>query len=169
MADQPYYRPLEPTTFFDDGRSQRPQVEGTIARGQLELDEHFYRGRINGELATTLPVEVTRELLARGQNRFNIFCSPCHDRTGSGRGMIVQRGYHQPPSYHIERLREAPVGHFFDVASNGFRLMPDYAAQVTPADRWAIVAYIRALQYSQHAPLDVVPREERDRLEGQPQ
>lgn len=167
MADQPYYRPLEPCAFFDDGRSARPQVEGTIARGQLRLDDHFYRGRVNGELATTLPMKITPELLARGQQRFNIFCSPCHDRAGTGHGMIVQRGYHKPPSYHIDRLREAPLGHFFDVATNGFRLMPDYAAQVPAEDRWAIVAYIRALQYSQHAPLDAVPASEREQLRGQ--
>jgi mono/diheme cytochrome c family protein len=168
MAEQPSYRPLQATTFFDDGRSARPQVPGTIARGQLELDDHYYRGRVDGQLATTIPLPITPELLMRGQQRFNIYCSPCHDRAGTGNGMIVQRGYHQPPSYHIPRLREAPVGHLFDVATNGYRLMPDYSAQVSVADRWAIVAYIRALQFSQYAPLDTIPREQREQLEALP-
>lgn len=166
MADQPRYEPLEASDFFDDGRSERPLVEGTIARGQLQLDDHFYRGRVKGELATTLPMKMSLELLERGQQRFNIFCAPCHDRAGTGSGMIVRRGYAKPPHFAIDRLREAPVGHFFDVMTNGYRQMPDYAAQVPPEDRWAIAAYIRALQFSQHASRDEVPAAELTRLEG---
>jgi len=167
MADQPRYKPLAQSMFFGDDRSARPLVPGTVARGYLNADERFYTGKSGGEPITTLPVPLTKELLARGQERFNIFCSPCHDRTGSGEGMVVRRGYRPPPSYHIDRLRQAPIGHFFDVISNGFGAMPDYAAQVTPADRWAIVAYIRALQLSRNAALADVPPEERHKLEGQ--
>lgn len=164
MANQPRYDPLEASDFFADGRSARPLVEGTVARGQLRLDEHFYTGKINGQLATTFPFPVTAEVLDRGQERFNIYCTPCHDRLGTGLGMVVRRGYRQPPSYHIERLRNAPVGHFFDVMTRGFGAMPDYAAQIPPRDRWAIVAYIRALQLSQSATLDDVPPQQRGTL-----
>lgn len=166
MADQPRYKPLAKSTFFGDDRSARPLEPGTVARGQLKADERFYTGKSGGVLVSSLPVPLTGELLARGQERFNIFCSPCHDRTGSGNGMVVQRGYRQPPSYHIDRLRQAPIGHFFDVITNGFGAMPDYAAQVPPADRWAIAAYIRALQLSQNATLADVPPEARQQLEG---
>jgi mono/diheme cytochrome c family protein len=166
MADQPRYRPLQQSTFFGDDRSARPLPPGTVAQGQLKADERFSTGKSGGALVTTLPVPLTRELLARGQERFNIFCSPCHDRTGNGGGMVVQRGYRRPPSYHIDRLRVAPIGHFFDVITNGFGAMPDYAAQVLPADRWAIAAYIRALQLSQNATLADVPPPARQQFEG---
>ena len=168
MADQPRYDPLSPSTFFGDGRSARPLVEGTVARGRLRNDEHFYTGKEQGRLVDTFPVPVTRSVLARGQERFNIFCSPCHDRIGNGQGMVVRRGNRAPPSYHIDRLREAPLGHFFQVMTNGFGVMPDYAQQVSPEDRWAIVAYIRALQLSQHARLVDVPPEERSQLGTKP-
>jgi mono/diheme cytochrome c family protein len=115
-----------------------------------------------------LPMRLTKELLARGRERFNIYCSPCHDRTGNGRGMVVRRGYQPPPSYHIERLREAPVGHFFDVMTNGLGAMPDYASQIDVADRWAIAAYIKALQLSQHAPVADVPADKREALDRPP-
>jgi mono/diheme cytochrome c family protein len=164
MANQPRYDPLEASDFFDDGRSARPLVEGTVARGQLRLDEQFYTGKINGQLATTFPFPVTAAVLDRGQERFNIYCTPCHDRLGTGLGMVVRRGYRQPPSYHTERLRQAPVGHFFDVITRGLGAMPDYAAQIPPRDRWAIVAYIRALQLSQNATLADVPPPQRDAL-----
>jgi hypothetical protein len=164
MHDQPRYEPLERNTFFEDGRSARPFVEGTVARGQLHLDDHFYTGKVNGELVTTLPFAVTPEVLARGQERYNIFCSPCHDQVGNGRGMIVQRGFRQPPSFHIDRLRQAPVGHFFDVMTNGFGTMYSYADRVAPKERWAIIAYIRALQLSQNATLEDVPAAERSKL-----
>jgi len=164
MHDQPRYEPLERSAFFEDGRASRPLVEGTVARGQLRLDDHFYTGKVNGELVTTLPFAASKEVLERGQQRYNIFCSPCHDRVGSGTGMIVQRGFRQPPSFHIDRLRQAPVGHFFDVMTNGFGTMYSYADRVSPKDRWAIAAYIRALQLSQNATLDDVPTAERSKL-----
>jgi len=166
MADQPRYKPLQQSTFFGDDRSARPLEPGTVAQGRLKADERFYTGKSGGALITSLPVPLTKELLARGQERFNIFCSPCHDRTGSGNGMVVQRGYLRPPSYHIDRLRQAPIGHFFDVMTNGFGAMLDYAAQIPPADRWAIATYIRALQSSQNATLADVPPEARQQLEG---
>jgi mono/diheme cytochrome c family protein len=164
MHDQPRYEPLERSTFFDDGRSARPFVEGTVARGHLKSDEHFYTGKVNGELVNALPFPATKEVLDRGHERYNIYCSPCHDRVGNGRGIIVQRGFRQPPSLHIDRLRQAPLGHFFDVMTNGFGTMYSYADRITPQDRWAIVAYIRALQMSQNATLDDVPVEERSKL-----
>ncbi len=164
MHDQPKYKPLRGSDFFDDGRSARPFVEGTVARGHLHTDEHFYTGKVKGELVTTLPFPATKEVLERGHERYNIYCSPCHDRVGTGRGMIVQRGFRQPPSFHIDRLRQAPVGHFFDVMTNGFGTMYSYADRIPPKDRWAIVAYIRALQLSQNATLDDVPAEERRKL-----
>lgn len=165
MADQPRYDPLEPSAFFADGRSARPRVAGTVARGYAHLDEHRSRGTIAGELADTLPVPLTRQLLRRGQERYDIYCSPCHDRIGNGQGMIVRRGFSPPPSLHDERLRQAPIGHFFMVMTNGFGTMPDYAAQVPPDDRWAIAAYIRALQLSQYVALADLSEEERRRLE----
>jgi mono/diheme cytochrome c family protein len=165
MHDQPKYIPLRPSSFFSDGRSVRPLVEGTVARGHLQADAAFYTGRVGEKLVDTFPVPVTRQLLERGQQRFNIYCSPCHDRLGNGNGMIVQRGYRHPPSYHIDRLRQAPPGHFFDVISNGIGAMPDYSAQVPAADRWAIVAYIRVLQYSQAASVNDVPPDIRPQLE----
>ncbi len=164
MHVQPKYKPLEPSSFFDDGRSARPVVPGTVARGHLRIDEHLYAGKVNGVLVDTFPFPITRPVLERGRQRYNIFCSPCHDEAGTGRGMIVQRGFQQPPSYHIDRLRQAPVGHFFDVITNGFGAMYSYAARVSPEDRWAIVAYIRALQLSQQATLDDLPESERGKL-----
>jgi mono/diheme cytochrome c family protein len=164
MHDQPRYEPLERSTFFNDGRSARPFVEGTVARGQLKTDEHFYTGKVSGELVNALPFPATKEVLDRGHERYNIYCSPCHDRVGNGQGMIVQRGFRQPPSLHIDRLRQAPLGHFFDVMTNGFGTMYSYADRIAPRDRWAIVAYIRALQMSQNAALDDVPVEERSKL-----
>lgn len=165
MYDQPKYKPLGESRFFADRRASRALPEGTVARGWLRTDQRFYEGKQGHELVTTLPVPLTRELLARGRERFNIYCSPCHDRTGSGRGMVVRRGYQPPPSYHIDRLRDAPVGHFFDVMTNGLGAMPDYAAQVEVSDRWAIAAYIKALQLSQHAPVSDVPADKRSDLE----
>lgn len=160
MHDQPRYEPLEASAFFEDGRSARQPVTGTVARGQLQADTHFYTGRVNGEPVTTFPFQITQEVLKRGQERYNIFCSPCHDRVGNGEGMVVRRGFRRPPSFHIDRLREAPVGHFFDVITNGFGAMYDYAARIPPRDRWAIIAYIRALQFSQRATLADVPEAE---------
>ena len=165
MYDQEKYEPLEASAFFADGMSFRSQVDGTVAQGQLRLDEHFYQGKIQGQLAETLPMAVDRQLLERGRERFNIFCSPCHDKTGSGNGMIVQRGLKQPPSYHQERLREVPVGHFFDVMTNGFGVMYSYASRIPVADRWAIVAYIKVLQLSQNLEFDQLPAEDQRQLQ----
>lgn len=165
MHDQPRFEPLEAGPFFDDGRSARPHIPGTVARGTLRLDELLYTGRIEGRLADLFPFPVTREVLERGRERFNVFCSPCHDGLGYGQGMIVRRGFRPPPSFHQDRLRQASAGHFFDVITNGFGVMKDYSDRVPVADRWAIVAYIRALQLSQHAALDDVPPAERQELE----
>ena len=159
MFNQPRYKPLGHSDFFADGRASRQPVPGTIARGHLNEDAHLYTGKVNGALATTFPFPIDRAALERGQQRFNIYCTPCHDAVGNGNGMVVRRGYKAPPSFHIDRLREAPVGHFFDVMTNGFGSMPDYAAQIPDVrDRWKIIAYIRALQLSQRAtPADVPP------------
>jgi hypothetical protein len=167
MHVQPKYKPLDPSNFFDDGRSARPEAQGTVAHGHLRADELLYTGKLNGEPADVFPFPVTREVLERGRERYNIYCSPCHDYTGSGRGMVVQRGFPPPPSYHLERLVKAPAGHFFEVMSNGYGAMYSYASRVTPEDRWAIVAYIRALQLSQHATLEDVPPQEREHLTEQ--
>jgi mono/diheme cytochrome c family protein len=164
MHDQPKYIPLRESAFFGDARSARPFVAGTVARGQLHDNSILYTGKANGNDVTAFPFPITAQVMARGQERFNIYCSPCHGRTGQGNGMIVQRGYRQPPTYHQDRLREAPVGHFFDVITNGFGAMPDYATQVRAEDRWAIVAYIRALQLSEHATMADVPQTQRGAL-----
>jgi mono/diheme cytochrome c family protein len=144
--------------------SARPLVAGTIARGHLQLDQGFFTGRVNGELVRELPIEVTRQTLRRGRERYDIYCSPCHDRAGYGGGMVAQRGFPAPPSYHIDRLREMPPGHFFEVMTQGFGRMPSYADQVPPEDRWAIAAYVQALQLSQHARADELPESILDRL-----
>lgn len=164
MQVQPKYKTYDPSTFFDDGRSARQPVPGTVARGELEIDDHFYKGKVDGKDADTFPFPITANDMLRGQQRYNIYCSPCHDYTGSGRGMIVQRGFPQPPSYHIDRLRRAPVGHFFDVMTNGFGAMYSYSARVSPADRWRIAAYIRALQLAEHATPEDVPADQRAKL-----
>ena len=164
MHDQPKYIPLRQSAFFADSRSARPLVAGTVARGQLREDTLLYTGKMNGVDADIFPFPVDAALMARGQERFNIHCSPCHGRTGEGNGMIVRRGYRPPPTYHQDRLRSAPAGHFFDVMTNGFGAMPDYAAQIKVEDRWAIAAYIRALQLSAHATAGDVPPSEREKL-----
>jgi mono/diheme cytochrome c family protein len=164
MADQPRYESQEASTFFENGSAMRPAPVGTVARGHLNADEHFFTGRVDGVLAREFPRPLTERNLARGRERFNIYCSPCHDQTGHGRGMIVQRGFPQPPSYHTDRLRNAPVGHFFDVMTNGFGRMYDYSAQLTPEDRWAVAAYIRALQISQYAPADALSEGDLEKL-----
>jgi cytochrome c553 len=168
MHDAPRYDALEASTFFADGRSARMLPANTVARGTLRQDEHLYEGKIDGQLTDTFPMPVTAEMMARGRERFNVFCAPCHGRTGQGNGMIVQRGFRAPTSYHEERLRDAPVGYFFDVMTHGFGAMLDYASQVPVADRWAIAAYIRALQFSQRATVDDVPPERRPDLDATP-
>jgi len=168
MYDQPRYKPLAESSFFADRRASRPLVEGTVARGMLAAGPRAAPGAPGVEASmTALPMPLTRELLRRGRDRYEIFCTPCHDRTGGGEGMVVRRGYRPPPSLHIERLREAPVGQLYDVTTRGLGAMPDYAQQIPPADRWAIAAYVRALQLSQRAPVADVPAEQRARLESQ--
>ncbi|MCI0488273.1 MAG: cytochrome c [Blastocatellia bacterium] len=164
MHDQPKYIPMRSSAFFDDGTSARTPVAGTVARGQLREDEHLYTGKTGQQFAATFPFEITSDMLNRGQEQYDIFCSVCHDRTGAGNGMIVQRGFRRPPSFHIDRLRESPPGYFFDVITNGFGAMSDYSAQITPEDRWKIIAYIRALQLSRNATIEDLPPEERDKL-----
>jgi len=183
MAEQPYYRPLAPSRFFDNRMSARDLVPGTVARGDLQGEPELATG-IRGEayaaegiglpVARTdldqkpyvkeFPFPVTEAVLARGRQRYNIYCIVCHGPLGYGDGIVVQRGFTQPPSYHTERLREAPPGYFVDVIARGYGSMPDYATHVPPADRWAIAAYLRALQFSQHAPLDELPEAVKQRL-----
>jgi mono/diheme cytochrome c family protein len=195
MARQPYYRPLEPSKFFSDGMSARPVVPGTVARGTFLPDPAFTTGKVgvtqrdmmaarvvgmagrqpfaaaaltmqfDGHV-DTIPVEVSKQVLLRGQERFNIFCSHCHDRAGTGDGMIVRRGFARPPSLHIDRLRQAPPGYLFQVITRGHGAMPEHGSLVPVRDRWAVVAYIRALQLSRNARLDDVPEGERPKLEG---
>ena len=170
MQDQPKYKPQRPSNFFVDGRSGRPQVEGTVARGDMEEDVAFYEGKNDkGDDVDVFPVAVDKAFLQRGQQRYEIYCSPCHGRIGNGLGMIVRRGFKQPPSYHIERLRTAPVGHLYDVVTNGYGAMLNYAAQVQVRDRWAIVAYIRALQYSQNVNINDLSAEARAKVPAQGQ
>ncbi len=164
MHDNPRYEPLEYSAFFGDARASRTPVPGTVARGMLREDDHLYTGKVGGQLTNVFPMPVTAEVVERGRERFDVFCSPCHGRTGEGDGMVVQRGFRMPPSFHEERLRSAPVGYFFDVMTNGFGAMQDYAAQVPVADRWAIAAYLRALQLSRHATIDDVPADRRAAL-----
>jgi mono/diheme cytochrome c family protein len=154
MHDQPRLEPYETSRFFADGQGSRVAPAGTVARGALREDALLHRGVTpDGQLSARLPFPLTAQVLRRGQDNFNAFCSPCHDRAGSGRGMVVRRGYKQPTSFHDPRLRDSPVGYFFDVMTNGFSTMPSYAAQIRVEDRWAITAYIRALQLSRNAHL----------------
>jgi mono/diheme cytochrome c family protein len=167
MHDQPRYKPLGRSDFFDDERAARPLVAGTIARGHLRDGSLLYTGKAGAAFADALPMPLTPALLRRGKERFEIFCVPCHGPVGLGDGMIVRRGFKKAASFQDPRLRETPVGYFFDVMTHGFGAMLDYSAQIPVEDRWAIAAYIRALQLSQHATLDDVPAEERARLEAE--
>lgn len=169
MGVQPRYDPLEPSAFFADGQSARHRVSGTVARGEpINNQTLLYTGRSGNTVVDAFPFPVTLEVMKRGQERFNIFCSPCHSRTGNGDGMIVRRGYTRPPSFHSDRLRQAPAGYFFTVITNGFGAMPTYAAQIPPHDRWAIIAYIRALQLSQQVALADTPPEVQEQLRHGP-
>jgi len=165
MHDAAKYEPLEISAFFKDQRASRPLVAGTIPRGHLKEDKLLYTGREGEALSETFPFPVTAGVLARGHERFDIYCSPCHARTGEGNGMIVQRGYKKPPSLHEDRLRAMAPGYFFQVMTNGFVTMPSYALQVGAEDRWAIAAYIKALQLSRHASVGDLSADERVRLE----
>ena len=168
MHDQPSYSPLESSSFYADGSASRPPIAGTVARGHLREDVELYTGRLPGgseEPAIAFPFPIDATVMARGQDMFNAYCSSCHGKTGAGDGMVVKRGFSRPPLLTEERLRTLPVGHFFDVITNGIGAMPDHAAQIGVEDRWAIIAYIRALQLSVSASVDDVPAAERARLE----
>ena len=167
MQNQNKMRPYRESTFYSDGASARPLPAHTVARGDLRADEAYYTGIRGGKPVADVPFPVSREVLLRGEQRFDIFCSPCHGRTGDGLGMIVTRGYKQPPSFHSEQLRNAQVGWVFSVMTQGFGVMPSYAAHVPVADRWAIAAYIRALQYSQNARLSELPPAARQAIAGE--
>lgn len=166
MHNQPRYDPYEPSDFFADGMSARPRISGTVARGELVTDPFFETGKLNGQVADGFPMAVDQKVLDRGQERFNIYCSECHGRVGDGNGMIPARGYRRPPSFHTQTLRTAPTGHFYDVITNGFGAMPSYAVQVPKKDRWAIIAYIRALQLSQNATMADIPADQQAKLAG---
>ncbi len=167
MAQQPRYEPLENSDFYPDHSSARPIEPDTVPRGELRDDALLYTGKQNGSDANVFPFDITREVIQRGQERFNVYCTPCHDYVGGGNGLVVRAGFQRPPSLHDQRLRDAPVGHLFDVITNGMRSMPPYASQVQVRDRWAIIAYIRALQLSQNARIEDVPVEQRGNL-GEP-
>lgn len=164
MSQQPYYDPYEASDFFADGKSARLPVEGTVARGHLATDEHLYTGRVDGELVDAYPFEITEAVLARGRERFDIYCSPCHARSGRGNGIVVRRGYRAPPSFLDPKFAELPVGHYVDVMTRGFGAMPSYAAQVSPRDRWSIAAYVQALQLSQSVDISQLPPERQAEL-----
>ncbi len=166
MANQPKYDPLEPSDFFADGMSARPRIPGTVARGELPLEGFLVTGKIANVDGDGFPFPVTAAVMDRGQQRFNIYCSPCHGRAGDGNGMIPSRGLRHPPSFHTDALRRAKTGHFFDVMTNGFGAMPTYAPQIPVNDRWAIIAYIRALQLSQNATMDDLPPAQQAQLGG---
>ena len=177
MADQPRYDPLEPGRFFPDGQSARQPVPGTIARGYASADRYVRTGRTSdapadrppslerpGEYVTEFPFPITAEVMREGRERYLVYCTPCHGRSGSGTGPVVAAGYPKAQSFHQDRLRRAPVGYLFDVVTRGHGPMPSYAGQIPPAERWAILAYVRALQFSRHAPLTELPPEVRERF-----
>jgi mono/diheme cytochrome c family protein len=166
MHDQPKYSPLEESSFFPDNTASRPPVAGTVPRGHLRDDELLYQGTLNGQAAEVFPFAVDDAVMTRGHDAFNAFCSPCHGRTGRGDGIVVKRGYTRPPDLTDENVRSQPLGHYFNVITNGFGAMPDHAAQVKVRDRWAIAAYLRALQMSASASIADIPPAERSRLEA---
>lgn len=166
--DQPYEEAQEPSQFFADNRATRPFVENTVAQGAGRNEEDLYEGTQNGRVVNAFPFPVTRRVLEQGQQQYNAHCLPCHGYAGYGDGMIVRRGYSRPPSYHIDRLRQETLGHYYNVIANGYGAMPAYADQVYPRDRWAIIAYIRALQLSQNANVDELPADVRERLNNPP-
>jgi mono/diheme cytochrome c family protein len=166
MQDQPRYEVNAPSRFFADGRADRPLVPGVVAAGSVHDDPVYELGSVDGRPAVDIPVPVTRDLLLRGRQRYDIYCAPCHSRVGDGDGMIVQRGFRRPPSFHVDRLRAAPAGSFYEAITQGFGVMPSYAAQIPIDDRWAIVAYVRALQLSQMAPASDVPPGELAKLDA---
>lgn len=166
MVNQQHLKPLAEETFFKDGSAARPIPPHTVARGQLNEDQQLFEGKLGQQLVSTFPAPVTRQIIEHGRESFDVFCAVCHGKTGDGDGMIVQRGFPAPPSLHEERLRKAPVGHFFDVITHGYGVMYPYASRVTTEERWAIIAYIRALQLSQHATLDDADPIHREQLQA---
>lgn len=168
MHDQPRLKPFARSDFYADQRASRPLLPGTVARGQLRDDSPLFTGKDGGRFAEELPFPLTADVLRRGRERFEIFCAPCHGRTGRGDGMVVRRGYRRPASFHTDRLRGEPVGYYFDAVSNGFGAMPAYAAQVPVRDRWAIAGYVKALQLSQHADARRLGLQQLRRLDGEP-
>jgi mono/diheme cytochrome c family protein len=166
MANQPRYDPLEGSDFFADGMASRPRLAGTVARGELGGDPYFESGLVNGQPGDGFPFAVTEAVMNRGHERFDIYCSQCHGRLGDGNGMIPSRGFRRPPSFHTLTLRNAKAGHFFDVMTNGFGSMPPYKTMISAEDRWAIAAYIRALQASQNATMNDVPLSDRAKVDG---
>lgn len=168
MHDQPRYKPLAASEFFSDHRAARPVIDDTVARGHLRIDEARYTGKIEGNDIDQFPIPIAKADIERGQTRFNIYCTPCHGYLGDGNGMVVLRGYRQAASYYTDKLVKAPVGHFFDVITNGFGAMPSYASRITPDDRWRIIAYIRALQLSESAKIADVPDDQRPNLQVEP-
>ena len=168
MQDQPRYEVNSSSHFFADGRADRPLEKGVVVAGSFVDDPALLHGRVGGVPVVDVPLPVTRDLLLRGQQRYDIYCAPCHSRVGDGNGMIVQRGYKRPPSFHVDRLRAAPAGYFYDTITAGFGVMPSYAAQIPVSDRWAITAYVRALQLSQQAPVADLPPAEVAKLDAPP-
>lgn len=168
MMDQPKLKPLEESSFFSDGRASRPRVPGTVAWGHLNNDELLATGKVKGQAMDLFPFPVTQDTLHRGQERFQIYCTPCHDKAGSGNGMVVRRGFPKPPSFHEDRLRKAPAGHFVDVMTKGLGRMDSYGDRLAPEDRWAVAAWIRTLQQSQDNALGSIPPEEQARLKEEP-
>lgn len=168
MQDQPKYKPLGANRFFADGRDARPVPAGTIARDELNINDPLHTGEDNGTFLASIPTGIDSNLLHRGRDRYDIYCSPCHGRTGDGNGMIAQRGFRAPANFHTDRLRSVPPGYIFQVITNGYGAMGDYADQVPVSDRWAIVAYVRALQLSRNATVNDVPEDKRAQLASEP-
>jgi len=168
MHDQPKIKAYREAEFFPDRRGMRPIPDNTVARGFLNEDDHLYTGKVNGQFTDEFPFQVTRAVLLRGRDRFTIYCTPCHGQTGEGNGMVVQRGFRPPPSFHTDQIRNQRVGYWFDVMTHGFGAMPDYSAQLSVEDRWAVAAYIRALQLSQRATTADVPPVKLPELDAPP-
>ncbi|RRR76399.1 MAG: cytochrome c [Candidatus Viridilinea halotolerans] len=164
MYDQPRYTANQPSDFFEDGRAMRPPPANTVAMGTFDPNSAMFTGRLDGDLTVELPMELTAELLAHGETRYNAFCAPCHGLTGEGNGIAAYRGGMVVPSLHNDRLRTVPVGYYFDVITNGLNRMYSYAHRLPPEDRWAVAAYVRALQLSQHTPAETLPAEDRAQL-----
>jgi len=167
MDWQPKYQPEEASPIFQDGRAMRPLVEGTVAQGHLDEDDAFYRGKQGDTFVAKAPVEVDEKLIQRGQDRFNIYCTPCHDKSGSGHGMVVKRGFPPPVDLASDRVRGLPDGEIFNVITHGVRNMPSYRKQIPVEDRWAIVTWVRVLGHSQHGSVNDVPADMKSRIEAE--